>query len=49
MLIERWKCPQLDVQSINRSLQNAYLEAENDKMIATFVNSENGVESRFRL
>ena len=41
------------VQSINGSLQKAFLEAANDKMVhstwCTFVHSENGLESRFRL
>ena len=30
-------------------LQNAFLEAVNDKMVQTCVNSENGLGSRFRL
>ena len=49
MLIERWNCPQMNVQSINGSLQSAFLEAVNDKMVQTCVNSENGLGSRFRL
>ena len=50
-LIGGWNCPQWNwnVQSINGSLQNAFLEAVNDKMVRTFVNFENGLESRFRL
>ena len=45
-----WKviCPQFNVQSINGSLQNAFLEAVNDKMVATLVHSENGLGSHFR-
>ena len=34
------------VQSINGSLQNAFLETVNDKIVGTFVN---GLESRLRL
>ena len=48
-LIERLNCSQLNVQSVNGSLQNAFLEAVNDKMVQTCVNSENGLGSRFRL
>ena len=49
ILIERWICPQLNVQSIKGSLQNAFLEAVNDKMVQTCVHSENGLGSHFRL
>ena len=49
MLIERWNCPQMNVQSINGSLRNAFLEAVNDKMVQTCVNSENGLKSHFTL
>ena len=40
ILIEWWNCPQLNVQSIKGSLQNASLEPVNDKMVQTFVHSE---------
>ena len=33
----------------SNSLQNAFLEAVNDKMVVTFVNFENDLGSRFRL
>ena len=39
----------IDFQTINDSLQNAFLEAVNDKMVQTFVHSENGLGLHFRL
>ena len=39
----------MNVQSINGSLQNAFLEAVNDKMVQTCVNSENSLESHLKI
>ena len=47
--IQSWLKGENVPNRINGNLQNAFLEAVNDKMVQTFVNSENGLGSRFRL